>query len=50
MHHGAYIIAVGGGREERGVELYNSASEVWSTLTSLPKPLPDIAVHRLKVI
>ena len=39
MHYGDYVIAVGGDREKRGVELLHIPSLLWSTVTSLPSPL-----------
>ena len=42
VHYGDYVIAVGGDREERGVELLHIPSLLWSTVTSLPRPLPLI--------
>ena len=39
VHYGDYVIAVGGDREERGVELLHIPSLLWSTMTSLPSPL-----------
>ena len=42
VHYGDYVIAVGGDREERGVELLHIPSLLWSTVTSLPSPLSDI--------
>ena len=39
VHYGDYVIAVGGDREERGVELLHIPSLLWSTVTSLPSPL-----------
>ena len=43
VHYGDYIIAVGGDREERGVELLHVPSLLWSTVTSLPRPLSRIS-------
>ena len=42
VHYGDYVIAVGGDREERGVELLHIPSLIWSTVTSLPSPLGGI--------
>ena len=42
VHYGDYVIAVGGDREERGVELLHIPSLLWSTVTSLPSPLYNI--------
>ena len=42
VHCGDYIIAVGGDHEKRGVELLHIPSLLWSTVTSLPSPLPNI--------
>ena len=42
VHYGDYVIAVGGDREKRGVELLHIPSLLWSTVTSLPSPLRDI--------
>ena len=42
VHYGDYVIAVGGDREQRGVELLHIPSLLWSTVTSLPSPLSDI--------
>ena len=42
VHYGNYVIALGGGHEERGVELLDVNSLLWSTVTSLPKPVTNI--------
>ena len=42
VHYGDYVIAVGGDREEKGVELLHIPSLLWSTVTSLPSPLSRI--------
>ena len=42
VHYGDYVIAVGGDREERGVELLHIPSLLWSTVTSLPSRLSGI--------
>ena len=42
VHYGDYVIAVGGDREGRGVELLHIPSLLWSTVTSLPSPLSRI--------
>ena len=42
VHYGDYVIAVGGDREGRGVELLHIPSLLWSTATSLPSPLSEI--------
>ena len=44
VHYGDYVIAVGGDREGRGVELLHIPSLLWSTVTSLPSPLSRITV------
>ena len=39
----SYVIAAGGGGgDETSVEHFNISSNAWSTVTSLPQPLPDI--------
>ena len=42
MHCGTYVITVGGDCREREVEVLHIPSLLWSTVTSLPRPLPDI--------
>ena len=42
VRYGDYVIAVGGDREKRGVELLHIPSLLWSTVTSLPSPLYNI--------
>lgn len=42
VHYGNYVIAVGGDLEEREVEVLHIPSLLWSTVTSLPRPLTDI--------
>ena len=42
VRYGDYVIAVGGDREGRGVELLHIPSLLWSTVTSLPSPLSRI--------
>ena len=42
VRYGDYVIAVGGDREKRGVELLHIPSLLWSTVTSLPSPLSTI--------
>ena len=42
VNHSTYIIAVGGDREEKEVELLDTSSLVWSTVSSLPKPVRNI--------
>ena len=39
--HDRYVIAVGG-RDETSVELFTVSTNTWSTVTSLPQPLPLI--------
>ena len=52
VHYGNYVIALGGGHEERGVELLNVNSLLWSTVTSLPKPVTNITatLHHENII
>ena len=42
VRHGTYVIALGGDLEQRGVEVLNIPSLLWSTVTSLPTPAPRI--------
>ena len=37
-----YVIAVGGRDDETSVELFTVSANTWSTVTSLPQPLPGI--------
>lgn len=42
VHYGTYIVAIGGDREQRGVEVLNIRSLAWSTVVSLPRSLYHI--------
>ena len=42
VHYGDYVIAMGGDRDKRGVELLHIPSLLWSTVTSLPTRLTSI--------
>lgn len=42
VSHGLCVVALGGDVEQRGVEVFNVSSSLWTTVTSLPTPAPRI--------